>query len=341
MIKKILYIFLIILLVAIGAVGVVAYSFLGKTFDIDEDAYLYIYPEDDLEQVNAKLTELAHPTSPLSFTTLTKIVKKGNSIKTGRYKITPDMNMLTLIRNICNHHQDPLNIVVPSTRTVNDLVGKISSKLMVDSVTLMQLINDSIYCASLGYTKDNIPALFIPNTYEVYWDTDAEHLLKRMKKENDAFWNKERRAKAKALGMTPEEVVTLASIVDAETSYNPEKTRVAGLYLNRLATGMPLQSDPTVIYALGDFSIRRVLHDHLQVESPYNTYKNQGLPPGPIRIASIAAIDAVLNHETHDYLYMCAKEDFSGSHNFATNFKEHTENAKRYSKELNKRGIRR
>ena len=157
----------------------------------------------------------------------------------------------------------------------------------------------------------------------------------------DAFWNKERRAKAKALGMTPEEVVTLASFVDAETSYNPEKPRVAGLYLNRLATGMPLQSDPTVIYALGDFSIRRVLHDHLQVESPYNTYKNQGLPPGPIRIASIAAIDAVLNHETHDYLYMCAKEDFSGSHNFATNFKEHTENAKRYSKELNKRGIRR
>lgn len=340
MIKKIIYIFLIILLVAAGAVGVVVYSFLSPSFDISEDAYLYIFPDENLEQIEAKLTELTLPKAPLRFSTLTKIAKKDNSIKNGRYKITPDMNMLTLIRNICNHHQEPLNIVVPTTRTVNDLVGKISSKLMVDSVTLMQLINDSVYCASMGYTKENIPALFIPNTYEVYWDTDAEKLLKRMKKENEAFWNKERRAKAKALGMTPEEVVTLASIVDAETSYNPEKPRVAGLYLNRLATGMPLQSDPTVIYALGDFSIRRVLHNHLQVESPYNTYKNQGLPPGPIRIASIAAIDAVLNHETHDYLYMCAKEDFSGSHNFATSFKEHTENAKRYSKELNRRGIR-
>ncbi len=340
MTKKFSTLFLLILLAAAAAVGVVAYSFLGRTFNITEDTYLYIYPEDKLEQVGKKLTEIAHPKSLLNFNTLIKSINKEDYIKSGRYKITPDMNMLMLIRNICNHHQDPVNLVVPSTRTVSDLAGKISSKLMVDSVTLMRLINDSAYCAQLGYTRDNIPAMFIPNTYEVYWDTDAESLLERMKKENERFWNEERRTKAKALGMTTDEVVTLASIVDAETSYGPEKPRVAGLYLNRLAQGMPLQSDPTVIYALGDFSIRRVMHNHLQVESPYNTYKNQGLPPGPIRIASIAAIDAVLNHETHNYIYMCAKEDFSGSHNFAATFKEHTQNAKKYSQELNKRGIR-
>ena len=340
MIKKILYIFALFLILAGAAVGVVAYSFLSRSFDISEDTYLYIYPNDDIEKVSANLVELAHPKTPLDFKTLTKIAKKENSIKTGRHKISSDMNMLTLIRNICSHRQEPLNIVVPSTRTVNELIGRISKNLLVDSLTLVQLLEDSVYCASLGYTKESIPALFVPNTYQVYWDTNAEHLLERMKKEHDNFWNADRMAKAKALGLTPDEVVTLASIVDSETSNDKEKPRVAGLYLNRLASGMPLQSDPTVIFAMGDFSIRRVLHDHLQVESPYNTYLNTGLPPGPIRIASIAAIDAVLNHESHDYLYMCAKEDFSGTHNFAATYKEHLNNAKRYAKELNRRGIR-
>ena len=340
MIKKILYIFALFLILAGAAVGVVAYSFLSRSFDISEDTYLYIYPNDDIEKVSANLVELAHPKTPLDFKTLTKIAKKENSIKTGRHKISSDMNMLTLIRNICSHRQEPLNIVVPSTRTVNELIGRISKNLLVDSLTLVQLLEDSVYCASLGYTKESIPALFVPNTYQVYWDTNAEHLLERMKKEHDNFWNADRMAKAKALGLTPDEVVTLASIVDSETSNDKEKPRVAGLYLNRLASGMPLQSDPTVIFAMGDFSIRRVLHDHLQVESPYNTYLNTGLPPGPIRIASIAAIDAVLNHESHDYLYMCAKEDFSGTHNFAVTYKEHLNNAKRYAKELNRRGIR-
>lgn len=340
MIKKILYIFALFLILAGAAVGVVAYSFLSRSFDISEDTYLYIYPDDDIEKVSANLVELAHPKTPLDFKTLTKIAKKENSMKAGRYKISSDMNMLTLIRNISNHRQEPLNIVVPSTRTVNELIGRISKDLLVDSLTLVQLIEDSAYCASLGYTKETIPVLFVPNTYQVYWDTEPENLLKRMQKEHDDFWNEDRLAKAKALGLTPDEVVALASIVDSETANNKEKPRVAGLYLNRLASEMPLQSDPTVIFALGDFSIRRVMHDHLQVESPYNTYLNTGLPPGPIRIASIAAIDAVLNHESHDYLYMCAKEDFSGTHNFAVTYKEHMNNAKRYAKELNKRGIR-
>ena len=180
----------------------------------------------------------------------------------------------------------------------------------------------------------------IPNTYEMYWDVSADNFLLRMKKENDNFWNKERQTKAQTLGLNANQVATLASIVDSESAYNPEKPRIAGLYINRIKKGMLLQSDPTVIYAIGDFTIRRVLNRHLEADSPYNTYKYKGLPPGPIRIPSIAGLDAVLNHENNNYLYMCAKEDFSGSHNFAVTYAEHQANARRYVKALNERGIK-
>ena len=212
---------------------------------------------------------------------------------------------------------------------------------MLDSASLADILTDTAACAQLGYTRETVPALFIPNTYQVYWDISAEQLLERLQKENAAFWNAEQRtAKAKALGMSREEVVTLASIVDSETTNNPEKPRIAGLYLNRLKANMLLQSDPTVIFAVGDFTIRRVLRKHLDIDSPYNTYKYKGLPPGPIRIPSVVGIDAVLNHEAHNYLYMCAKEDFSGTHNFAATYAEHQQNARRYIRALDKRGIK-
>ena len=339
--KKLLYISIAIISLLLIAGGVVAYSFLSKPFSkLEQDTYLYIYPDDTAETVEHTLQDIARHSLPLSFHTLAKLVHKDKDMKTGRYRVSSDMNMLTLLRNISHHHQEPVNIVVPSVRTIQALAGRLGSKLLSDSLSIIRLLEDSAYCTSLGYTTQTIPALFIPNTYQVYWDVKADDLLKRMKTESGKFWDQQRLAKAQALQMTPVEVATLASIIDSETANNAEKPRIAGLYLNRLSSGMPLQSDPTIIFALQDFSIRRVLNQHLRVESPYNTYKNKGLPPGPIRIPSIAGIDAVLNHETHNYIYMCAKEDFSGTHNYAATYKEHLQNARRYTQALNARGIK-
>jgi len=260
--------------------------------------------------------------------------------RTGRYRVPTDMTCLQLYRLLRNGTQEPMNFVVPTSRTMDRLAAALSKSLMVDSAEIATALTDSTYLATHGYTKATIPALFIPNTYEVYWDISVDKLMERMERENNRFWTAERKAKAEACGLTREQVATLASIVDEETANDAEKPMIAGLYLNRLRMGMPLQADPTVKFAVGDFSLRRILNKHLKVESPYNTYLVEGLPPGPIRIASIAGLEAVLNHAEHNYLYMCAKEDFSGTHNFARTLSEHYANARRYVKALNARGIR-
>ena len=264
----------------------------------------------------------------------------GYKLRTGRYRVVPDMTYLSLYRQLRNGTQEPMNLVIPTSRTIDRLASVLSQSLMVDSAEIASALSDSTYCVTHGYTTATIPALFIPNTYEVYWDISVDKFIERMERENNRFWTAERKAKAKACGLTHEQVATLASIVDEETANNAEKPMIAGLYLNRLRLGMPLQADPTVKFAVGDFSLRRILNKHLRVESPYNTYLNEGLPPGPIRIASIAGLDAVLNHAEHNYLYMCAKEDFSGTHNFAATLPEHYRNARRYVKALNARGIK-
>ena len=260
--------------------------------------------------------------------------------RTGRYRVYPEMTGLQLYRLLRNGTQEPMKLVVPSARTMNKLASVLSRSLMVDSAEIASALTDSQFCAKYGYTTETVPALFIPNTYEVYWDISVEKLVERMVRENNRFWTSERKAKAEALGLTHNEVATLASIVDEETANNAEKPMIAGLYLNRLRKGMLLQADPTVKFAVGDFTLRRILGKHLKVESPYNTYLVEGLPPGPIRIASVAGLEAVLNHAKHNYLYMCAKEDFSGTHNFAATLQEHQKNARRYIHALNERGIR-
>ncbi|MDE6646831.1 MAG: endolytic transglycosylase MltG, partial [Prevotella sp.] len=195
-------------------------------------------------------------------------------------------------------------------------------------------------CQWLGYDTCTISAMFVPNTYDVYWNMSVDELLTRMQKEHDRFWQGDREAKAAQMQLTPIEVATLASIIDEETANNAEKPMIAGMYLNRLQQGMPLQADPTIKFALKQFELKRIYNKLLTTDSPYNTYRNTGLPPGPIKIASIKGIDAVLNHVNHDYLYMCAKEDFSGTHNFARTYQEHLKNAAKYTKALNQRGIR-
>ena len=220
-----------------------------------------------------------------------------------------------------------------------DLAERLERQLMLSGDDLLRLLDDSAYCASLGFTPETILTLFIPNTYEVYWNLSAEKLMQRMKREYDAFWTPARLSKAKAVGLTPIEVAVLASIVEEETAAADEYPVVAGLYINRLRRGIPLQADPTVKFAVGDFTLRRILFEHLKVDSPYNTYKHTGLPPGPLRVPSTRSIDAVLNYMKHNYLYMCAKEDFSGRHNFARTLAEHNRNARRYQAELNRRGF--
>ena len=260
--------------------------------------------------------------------------------RTGRYHVYPEMTCLQLYRLLRNGTQEPMKLVVPTARTMDRLASVLSKSLMVDSAEIATALTDSFYLSTRGYTTATIPALFIPNTYEVYWDISVDKLMERMERENERFWTAERKAKAEACGLTTQEVATLASIVDEETANDAEKPMIAGLYLNRLRKGMLLQADPTVKFAVGDFTLRRILGKHLKVESPYNTYLVEGLPPGPIRIASIAGLEAVLNHKNHNYLYMCAKEDFSGTHNFAVTLAEHQRNARRYINALNARGIR-
>jgi UPF0755 protein len=220
------------------------------------------------------------------------------------------------------------------------MARNVSRQLMIDSTEVAKLINDTAYIQKMGYTKETLPALFIPNTYEVYWDMSAEDFMARMQKEHKAYWNEKRMKQAEAIGLTPVEVATLASIVEEETANQAEKPMVAGLYINRLKKGMLLQADPTVKFSLQEFGLKRILFKHLEVDSPYNTYKYAGLPPGPIRVPSYQGLESVLNYTKHNYIYMCAKEDFSGTHNFAVTSAQHAANARKYQQALNRRGIR-
>ena len=260
--------------------------------------------------------------------------------RTGHYIIKPGEEVYDVYRKFRNGLQTPVRVTVPQVRTLDMLASRLSKQLMLDSAQLSQAFKDTALCSRLGYTEQTLPALFIPNTYEMWWNTSLEKFIERMQRENIAFWNPSRKALAKKHKLSPVQVVTLASIVAEETAYVPEMPKVAGMYLRRLQIGMPLQADPTVKFAVGDFTLRRIYNKHLKMKSPYNTYLNRGLPPGPICIPSVKAIDAVLNNEQHGYLYMCAKEDFSGSHNFARTYSQHLANARRYINALNKRGIK-
>ena len=303
--------------------------------------YLYIDDNDTQDSVYNKLTDIASTPGMAALRTLCRHSGYAEQVRTGRYAIEPGVSTFRIWRKLKNGAQDPLNLTIPESRTMERLAALLGNKLMIDSMEIVNFLKDSSQCAMLGYDTATIPALFVPNTYSIYWNISMEAFMQRMKKEHDVFWSKEgRKEKAQGLNPTEDEVATLASIIDEETANNGEKPMIAGMYYNRLKAEMPLQADPTVKFALKDFALRRIYNKLLSTDSPYNTYKNTGLPPGPIKIASIAGIDAVLNHVNHDYLYMCAKEDFSGTHNFAVTYAEHLSNAAKYTKALNERGIK-
>lgn len=326
-------------------IATIAHFAFWSGFSPQGTTYLYIDNDDNLDSIENKLSRDAAPQCLPVFCLYAKAFDLEANVHTGRYEINESTTALKLAHHIRSHAQTPVRLVVPSVRTLHEMAGKLSRQLMADSTSIAEYLENNDHATELGFTPATLPALFIPNTYEVYWDTALDTFFNRLKREHDTFWNENRKARLASVSqyageeMTQEKVVTLASIVDSETANNNEKSTIAALYMNRLRKGMPLQSDPTVIFATQDFSIRRVRQQHLDLDSPYNTYRNRGLPPGPIRIASIAGIDAVLNYTPNDYLYMCAKEDFSGTHRFAASFAEHQHNARLYTKALNQRGI--
>lgn len=274
--------------------------------------------------------------------TLEWVMQKKNfarHIHPGRYEIKNGMSNNELIDLLRSGIQTPLNLTFNNTRTLEDFAGKISAQIEADSSSILSLLKDESRIKKYGFEPHTILGMFIPNTYQVYWNMSVEKFVDKMHNEYVKYWNNEHLQKAKDIGLSPIEVSTLASIVDEETIKNDEKKRVAGVYMNRLNRKIKLDADPTLKFALGDFSIRRVLNKHKKIDSPYNTYKYRGLPPGPIRQASISGIEAVLNYEKHKYYYFCASPEFNGYHVFAKSLREHNQNARRYQRALNQRGI--
>ncbi len=324
----------------IGLAGALyIYNQVLEPFSLTETAYIYIQPDERYEQVVKQISEQAPPPSEEIFRLLADRMNYPRLVKSGRYAIEPGMTMPDVIRRLRSGQQAPVKLTFNNVRTLEDLAGRISRQLMMDSVTLVSHLHDTERAAVFGFHPETFPVMFIPNTYEVYWNTSIDDLLNRMKREYNVFWNELREEKSRRIGLTPVEVSILASIVEEEATYADEYPIVAGLYLNRLKRGMRLEADPTVKFAVGDFTLRRILYRHLEIESPYNTYKKSGLPPGPIRVPSIQAIEGVLAPQQHDYLFMCAKEDLSGRHNFAVTHAEHARNAAAYQRALNERGI--
>jgi UPF0755 protein len=328
------------LIFAAGGFG--AYDMLYMpNFTISETTYVYIREEDkNFSRLCKELRDSVGCKNIRFFEYLARLRKYPENMKSGRYAVEPGMNNHTLLSHLRLGQQSPVRLTFNNVRFINDLAEKISAQLMPDKDDFLLSLGNEDYCQSLGFDTVTIKTMFIPNTYEVYWNISADKLIKRMKREYDTFWTTDRLKKAENIRLSPVQVSILASIVEEETAIPEEYPVIAGLYINRLIKGIPLQADPTVKYAVGDFSLRRILNKHLEADSPYNTYRYEGLPPGPVRIPSIKGIDAVLNYMHHNYLYMCAKEDFSGRHNFAVTLKEHNRNAERYRAELNRKGIR-
>jgi UPF0755 protein len=300
--------------------------------------YIYIKSNKSLDRLLFNLQNDNILKNVQSFERVAKLINLTDNLKAGRYKITDGMSNIALVKLLKSGRQEPLNLVIKYARRKENLALALSTQLELDSTELINLMNDSSTLSTAKMDSNNIISLFVPNTYNVYWNISGKKLVERMQKEYNLFWNSSRTTKSILLKMTPQEVTILASIVMSETNKPDEMPIVARTYMNRMKIGMPLQADPTILFALNDTSIKRVLSIHTALQSPYNSYLNIGLPPGPICLASPTAIDAVLNAPTNNYLYFCAKEDFSGYHNFAQTFAQHQVNARKYQQELNRRG---
>lgn len=324
-------------------VGYMIYSALRKPnvwINNQESASLFIPTGSDYEDVKTILYSNGFIINRNNFEWVADRKKYPELVKPGHYIIQKDMNNDALLNMLRSGEQTPVKVIFNYIRTKEQLANKIGSQIETDSLSIISLLNDSVYISQFELTPTTLLSLFIPNTYQFFWNTTASQFLERMNQEYIRFWNHERKEKAGKLNLSDKEVITLASIIEKETSKNDEKPRIAGVYINRLDENWYLQADPTLIYAIGDYSIKRVLNKHKRIDSPYNTYKYAGLPPGPICAPSISSIDAVLNYENHNYMFFCAKDDMSGYHAFAETGTQHNANARKYQRALDKLNIR-
>lgn len=320
---------------AVAVWGVI--SFKGNAVVAERE--LFVGRESSYEQLMDSLKpSLKHH---LAFDLYAERLGLEESYKVGHYVVKDGMNVIEVVRMLKLGLQTPVNVTMNNVKIPAQLAGKLAPQLEADSVELVEVFTDEALAKELGFDSPlTMFSIFLPNTYEFYWTVKPREFVDRMYREYKRFWEGDRDKKRERSGLDRVEVATLASIVYEETRKVDEMPRVAGVYMNRLRTGMPLQADPTIKYAMQDFGLRRILNRHLKTPSPYNTYLNRGLPPSPICMPSVEAIDAVLNFEKHDYLFFCARPTFDGYHNFAKTYSEHLRNARAYQAELNKRNIK-
>ena len=341
--KKIVFISIaVVLVLAASASGYVAHQLLGVA--VEKDVVVYVPTGSDKETlVDVLDTVTAHPRF-LSYFSSVAADRYGNP-NPGKFTIKAGSSNFDMLRYIYTSRGEEVRVTYNSLRRIEDLAGVVSRQIEADSLSIIEAIRDTSFLSANGYDIKTVLSLFIPDTYHYYWNTSAQQFLDRCVKEHKKFWNAERLKKAETMGMTPLQVVTLASIVESETVKADEQPRVAGLYMNRLKKGILLQSDPTVIYAIlqvepSRYPIRRVYLSDLKIDSPYNTYRHRGLPPSPIRIPSRGAIESTLNYENNSYIYMCASPERVGYHAFARNLSEHNKNRRAYIRWINSRNIK-
>jgi UPF0755 protein len=335
---KSLLIIIVSSLILLSVIGIYVYK--SPALNISKEQFVYIDSTDNIQTISKKLESNYGLKFPFIFEAISDKINLNRWVKKGRYTLTPSMNLVELAKIFREGKMKTVNLVIRPLISLEKFAALCGEKLEGDSSDYYKILSDTAFCKSIGFSKETMYALILPDTYNVYWHSSAEELLSKLAEEYLQYWIIERKVKAEAIGLSPIEVSILASIVSKETNKNDEMPMVAGMYLNRLRIGMPLQADPTIKFALNQPGLKRVLKVHLSVQSPYNTYLNKGLPPGPICVPSKQSIDAVLNASSHNYLYMCAKEDFSGYHNFAKEYNLHLRNAKRYQEALNNRGIK-
>ena len=327
-------------LLFIFVVVLIAYKVFGPgTGSMSQGEYLYLHTGSDYDKMKSILREGGYISDMFSFDLLARAAKLPEHVHPGKYKITKGMSSFNIVRMLRSGRQVQVNLVINKLRTKNDLIAIISANLEADSNALRQLITDPVFLAKYNLDTNTVMCAIIPNTYFFKWNTPADKVFRKLADSYVKFWDDSHKQAARTHGLTPVKAVIVASIVDEETNMTDDKPKIASVYLNRLDKGMKLQADPTVKYAVGDFTIQRITGAMLQNSSPYNTYMYEGLPPGPICTPSISSVEAVLQAPKTTYLFFCAKEDFSGYSNFATTFDEQLRNAHAYQKALNARGI--